>query len=208
MRVCGVVGLANGANHWLPPPPCIHRILAATRSRDFMRQTLTLNLPDEAATLALGAALAAVVGSEPAAKAIITLEGDLGAGKTTLVRGWLRALGDRGPVKSPTYTLVEVHAVSGLNLYHFDFYRFNQPEEYLDAGLDEYFAGNGICLVEWPDRAAPYLPPADLTVCLTVAGDARCAVVSAHSERGGQWLSDLGKVPSLAATSSSSRPPA
>jgi tRNA threonylcarbamoyladenosine biosynthesis protein TsaE len=170
--------------------------------------TLTLALPDEAATLALGAALAAQVGDDAAAKAVIVLEGDLGAGKTTLVRGWLRALGHAGPVKSPTYTLVEVHAVSGLNLYHFDFYRFNQPEEYLDAGLDEYFAGNGICLVEWPDKAAPYLPAPDLSVRLMVAGDARRADVSAHSERGRQWLSGLTNSPSLAATSSSSPPPA
>ncbi|MGE5467200.1 MAG: tRNA (adenosine(37)-N6)-threonylcarbamoyltransferase complex ATPase subunit type 1 TsaE [Ignavibacteria bacterium] len=170
--------------------------------------TLTLELPDEAATLALGAALAAQVGVDPTAKAVITLEGDLGAGKTTLVRGWLRAIGDTGPVKSPTYTLVEVHAVSGLNLYHFDFYRFNQPEEYLDAGLDEYFAGDGICLVEWPDKAAPYLPAPDLVVCLTVAANGRHACLSAHGERGRQWLNGLTKSPSLAATSSSSPPPA
>jgi tRNA threonylcarbamoyladenosine biosynthesis protein TsaE len=169
---------------------------------------LTFELPDEAATLALGAALAAKVGGESSAKALVTLEGDLGAGKTTLVRGWLRALGDQGPVKSPTYTLVELHAVSGLNLYHFDFYRFNQPEEYLDAGLDEYFAGDGVCLVEWPDKAAPYLPPADLGVCLTVSGNARSARVSAFSERGRRWLSGLTNSPSLAATSSSSPPPA
>ncbi|HEX8964678.1 MAG TPA: tRNA (adenosine(37)-N6)-threonylcarbamoyltransferase complex ATPase subunit type 1 TsaE [Rhodocyclaceae bacterium] len=170
--------------------------------------TLTLDLPDEAATLALGAALSAQIGSGPSTQALVTLEGDLGAGKTTLVRGWLRALGDRGPVKSPTYTLVELHAISGLNLYHFDFYRFNQPEEYLDAGLDEYFAGDGICLVEWPDKAAPYLPPQDLAICLTVDGDARRASVSAHSERGRQWLTGLMNSPSAGATSSSSPPPA
>jgi tRNA threonylcarbamoyladenosine biosynthesis protein TsaE len=170
--------------------------------------TLTFDLPDEGATLALGAALAAQVGIDAAAKALITLEGDLGAGKTTLVRGWLRALGDRGPVKSPTYTLVELHAVSGLNLYHFDFYRFNQAEEYLDAGLDEYFDGAGICLVEWPDRAAPYLPPSDLSVRLAISGEGRHASVSAHSERGRQWLSGLTNSVSAAATSSSSPPPA
>jgi tRNA threonylcarbamoyladenosine biosynthesis protein TsaE len=93
---------------------------------------LTLALPSEADTLAVGAQLAAqlVPGT------VIWLEGDLGAGKTTLVRGLLRAAGETGAVKSPTYTLVELHAVSGLNFYHFDFYRFNAPEEYLDAGLD------------------------------------------------------------------------
>ena len=144
-------------------------------------------LADEAATLALGAALAAA--AEPGL--VIALEGDLGAGKTTLVRGLLRALGDNGPVKSPTYTLVELHAISGLDLYHFDFYRFNQPEEYLDAGLDEYFDGHGICMVEWPDRAAPYLPPADLRVVLTVRGEGRDVRLDAVSERGRRCLTNF-----------------
>jgi tRNA threonylcarbamoyladenosine biosynthesis protein TsaE len=171
-----------------------------------------VNLSDESATLALGAGLAAAVrarvGSAAAAteSMVIYLEGDLGAGKTTLVRGCLRALGDTGPVKSPTYTLVELHAVSGLNLYHFDFYRFNQPEEYLDAGLDEYFAGDGVCLVEWPDKAAPFLPSPDLRVRLEVLADGRRARIEAASERGRSWLKVLRD--STAAASSSSPPPA
>ena len=161
---------------------------------------MNINLPDESATLALGAALA------PCACAgfVIWLDGDLGAGKTTLVRGLLRALGDSGPVKSPTYTLVELHPVSGLNLYHFDFYRLNQPEEYLDAGLDEYFAGEGACLVEWPERASPYLPGADLTVRLVVAGAGRQASIDAATERGRQCL--MNSAP-LVALSSASPPP-
>ena len=167
--------------------------------------TLSFDLPDADATLALGAALAAQVGC---AAAVIYLEGDLGAGKTTLVRGWLRALGDQGRVKSPTYTLVELHEVSGLNLYHFDFYRFNQPEEYLDAGLDEYFAGNGICLVEWPDKAAPFLPAPDLRVALTVLEEGRHACIYVDSVRGRAWLSALAIPASRAATSSASLPPA
>ncbi len=162
---------------------------------------MTINLPDEAATLALGAALAPCMG----AGLIVWLEGDLGAGKTTLVRGLLRALGERGPVKSPTYTLVEIHPVSGLNLYHFDFYRFNQPEEYLDAGLDEYFDGKGVCLVEWPDRAAPYLPEPDLVVSLAVAGEGRAGHVQARSPRGERCLTNF--VPP-AAMSSNTPPPA
>lgn len=146
-----------------------------------------MDLPDENATLALGAALAQVL----APGLIIRLEGDLGAGKTTLVRGLLRALNYQGRVKSPTYTLVEVHEVSGLNLYHFDFYRLNQPEEYLDAGLDEYFAGNGVCLVEWPEKAGAYLPSADLRVDLGLAGEGRCARITAGSDRGHQCLARL-----------------
>ena len=161
---------------------------------------LTLALPDEAATLALGAALAANLASGM----VFRLEGELGAGKTTLVRGLLRAAGETGPVKSPTYTLVEVHVVSGLHFYHFDFYRFNQAEEYLDAGLDEYFSGSGICLVEWPDKAAPYLPPADMEIELRVvvgaSGDGRTARLTAISAKGRTCLAGV--------KSSSSPPPA
>ena len=152
---------------------------------------LTLALPSEADTLTLGGALAA--GLKPGM--VIWLEGDLGAGKTTLVRGLLRAAGDSGPVKSPTYTLVEVHAVSGLNFYHFDFYRFNCAEEYLDAGLDEYFSGDGICLVEWPDKAVPYLPLADMRIELQLArganGDERRAHITAASEKGRTCLAGV-----------------
>ncbi len=158
---------------------------------------MNIILADEAATLTLGAALVPCI--QPGL--VVWLDGDLGAGKTTLVRGLLRALGDTGPVKSPTYALVEIHVVSGLNLYHFDFYRFNQPEEYLDAGLDEYFAGDGICLVEWPERASPYLPGADLHIRLTVDGEGRLARIDAGSERGQRCLTSSAP---LAAMSSAS----
>jgi tRNA threonylcarbamoyladenosine biosynthesis protein TsaE len=166
--------------------------------------TLTLELPDEAATLALGGALAPWVSPG----LVVYLDGDLGAGKTTLVRGLLRALGDSGAVKSPTYSLVELHAVSGLNLYHFDFYRFNQPEEYLDAGLDEYFNGEGVCLVEWPQRAASYLPSCDMHVRLSVRGAGREACIEGAGERGRQCLSALTDSAFPGATPSSSPPPA
>ena len=128
-----------------------------------------MSLPDEAATLALGARLAQAL----APGLVIYLEGELGSGKTTLVRGVLRGLGYAGNVKSPTFTLVELYAISRLNLHHFDFYRFSQPEEYLDAGLDEYFQSGAICLVEWPDKAGDYLAPADLHVCLAIEDDGR-----------------------------------
>jgi tRNA threonylcarbamoyladenosine biosynthesis protein TsaE len=165
-----------------------------------MNQPPSLFLPDEAATLALGARLAR--GLVPGL--MITLDGDLGAGKTTLVRGLLRALGDTGPVKSPTYTLVELHAVSGLDLYHFDFYRFNHPDEYLDAGLDEYFSGQGVCLVEWPALAVPHLPPADLEIRLTVREGGREARMSAASERGRLCLAAAGLTSSTTAGGASS----
>jgi tRNA threonylcarbamoyladenosine biosynthesis protein TsaE len=139
--------------------------------------------------------LAAAIVQHPVPGMVVWLEGDLGAGKTTLVRGLLRAAGESGPVKSPTYTLVEVHVVSGLNFYHFDFYRFNQAEEYLDAGLDEYFSGSGICLVEWPDKAAPYLPAPDMRIELCVApgteGEGRTASITAASAKGRTCLAGV-----------------
>jgi tRNA threonylcarbamoyladenosine biosynthesis protein TsaE len=147
--------------------------------------TQTIALPDEAATLALGAALAGAL--RPGL--IVYLQGDLGSGKTTLVRGLLRALGHAGSVKSPTYALVELYCISRLDLYHFDFYRFERAEEYLDAGLDEYFAGAGVCLVEWPERAGAYLAPADLRVGLRIDRAARLAQLEAGSDAGRACLS-------------------
>ncbi|MDP1653323.1 MAG: tRNA (adenosine(37)-N6)-threonylcarbamoyltransferase complex ATPase subunit type 1 TsaE [Rhodocyclaceae bacterium] len=160
----------------------------------------TYSLPDEAATLALGAMLGAQLPQDLRPAVVVYLEGDLGAGKTTLVRGLLRKVGAGETAKSPTYTLVEPYVTSGLNLYHFDFYRFNVPEEFLDAGLDEYFSDSGLCLVEWPDRAQPYLPAADLRIRLSHEGSGRHARVEAGSERGQQWLKTLPA--SLAANSS------
>jgi tRNA threonylcarbamoyladenosine biosynthesis protein TsaE len=149
--------------------------------------SLSLSLPDEAATLALGSALSQAL----APGLVIWLEGNLGSGKTTLVRGVLRGLGYGGNVKSPTFTLVELYAISSLNLHHFDFYRFSQPEEYLDAGLDEYFQAGAVCLVEWPDKAGDYLAPADLRVALTIADQGRQADLAALTEAGRTCLSRL-----------------
>jgi tRNA threonylcarbamoyladenosine biosynthesis protein TsaE len=154
-----------------------------------------MSLPDEAATLALGAALAQAL----APGLVIYLDGDLGSGKTTLVRGGLRGLGYAGNVKSPTYTLVELYAISSLNLHHFDFYRFSQPEEYLDAGLDEYFQSGAVCLVEWPDKAGTYLAPADLRIVLSIEGGGRRAELIPLTEAGRSCLSRLRN--SAAATS-------
>jgi len=141
-------------------------------------------LRDAAATEALGAALAPAITCEGAPGLVIWLTGDLGAGKTTTTRGLLRALGHTGNVKSPTYTLLEPYTVSRISLYHFDFYRFNQPDEFLDAGLDEYFSGDGICLVEWADKALPYVPQPDIELRLAVEGNGRRADLRALTERG------------------------
>lgn len=125
-------------------------------------KTQTCFLPDAAATAAAGAALA----PELRGGMVITLSGELGAGKTTLVRGILAALGWTGAVKSPTYTLVEHYPFSSLYFYHFDFYRFADPLEWETAGLAECFRADSVCLVEWPERVADLLPPPDLAVML------------------------------------------
>jgi tRNA threonylcarbamoyladenosine biosynthesis protein TsaE len=125
----------------------------------------SIQLPDAAATERAGAALAGTL----AGGMVIALHGDLGTGKTTLVRGVLRAMGWTGSVKSPTYTLVEYYPFSSLYLYHFDFYRFADPSEWETAGLADCFRNDSVCLVEWPERVAGLLPIPDLDVMLAHA---------------------------------------
>jgi len=144
-------------------------------------------LPDPAATEALGAALA----SGALAGRVIHLRGDLGAGKTTLVRGLLRALGHAGRVKSPTYTLVEPYELSSLHFYHFDFYRLKNQEEWEQAGFREYFNGAAVCAVEWPERAHGLLAPPDLDIELRFEGEHRRARLEARSTDGEHWVSPL-----------------
>jgi tRNA threonylcarbamoyladenosine biosynthesis protein TsaE len=144
-------------------------------------------LADEQATTELGAALSAVL--RPGM--VVFLSGDLGAGKTTLARALIQALGHAGRVKSPTYTLVEIYVISSLYLYHFDFYRFNDPEEWEEAGFREYFNDASICLVEWPEKAGGLLPPADIEIALHVAGDGRQARITAVTGKGWQCVQQL-----------------
>jgi len=120
---------------------------------------------------------------------VLHLRGNLGSGKTTLVRGLLRAFGYAGRVKSPTYTLVEVYTVSSLNLYHFDFYRFKDRAEWLNSGFRDYFNPDSVCIVEWPERAADLLAPPDLEARLEFDGAGRSASLAAGSPSGQAWLS-------------------
>lgn len=158
--------------------------------------TAVFELPDEAATQSVGEKLAPAL--QPGM--VVFLEGDLGVGKTTLSRALIRALGHAGAVKSPTYSLVEVYVISSLYLYHFDFYRFESPEEFLDAGFDEYFNDTALCLVEWPERAQGCLPPADLRLRLYHAGVGRVLEAVADSPKGQACLDAL--IPAMGAANS------
>ena len=146
---------------------------------------LELKLPNEASTLRLGEALAA--GTVPGR--VLFISGDLGAGKTTLVRGLLRGLGHGGPVKSPTYAIVEPYAFSRLHLYHFDFYRFKDRSEWLNSGFREHFNPDSVCVVEWPEKAGDLLSAPDLHITLAFEGEGRSARLEARSHAGKAWLS-------------------
>ena len=153
-----------------------------------------LTCPDEAATAAFAQQLAAHLLRHPAlADAYLTLHGDLGAGKTTLVRHLLRALGVQGRIKSPTYAVVEPYDTpSGLALWHFDFYRFDDPREWEDAGFRDIFASPGLKLAEWPEKAAALLPPADLVLQIEAqADDSRQVALGAGTALGAQLLQEL-----------------
>jgi tRNA threonylcarbamoyladenosine biosynthesis protein TsaE len=146
-----------------------------------------ISLPDAAATAALGKVLAAGA----LAGRVLHLRGELGAGKTTLVRGLLRALGYAGRVKSPTYTLVEPYELSSLHFYHFDFYRFKDRSEWLSSGFREYFNPQAFCVVEWPEKAGELLGTPDLDVRLQFSGEGRSASLEARSAAGASWLSSF-----------------
>jgi tRNA threonylcarbamoyladenosine biosynthesis protein TsaE len=155
-----------------------------------MLAPLHVHLADEAATRALGERIAATL--QPGAS--VHLSGDLGAGKTTLARGLIQGLGFPGRIKSPSYALVEPYIDSRLTLYHFDFFRFKDPGEWQDAGLRECFNERAITVVEWPEKAAGLLPPADLRVHLEILPrGGRNAALDADTESGRASLNELAR---------------
>ena len=161
----------------------------------------TLSLPDEAATQQLAQVLSDIFShyfsnsyenfEETGKSAKVYLRGDLGAGKTTFVRHFLKAMGVTGRIKSPTYTLLETYKVSSLYLYHFDFYRFTDTEEWHEAGFRENLGEDAIVFIEWADKAGPGLPTPDLELHLIYESAGRTAQFNAFSEKGKTWITRL-----------------
>jgi tRNA threonylcarbamoyladenosine biosynthesis protein TsaE len=150
-------------------------------------KTHRVRVDDPEGTARLGSRLAGCI--RPGMR--LYFRGELGSGKSTLIRGLLRALGVTARVKSPSYTLVELYVVSRLNLYHVDFYRFMNEREFSDAGFADYFESEGVCLVEWPERAGDALPQPDVEFTLAYAGSGREISARAFSQRGEQCLERL-----------------
>lgn len=156
----------------------------------------TITWPDEASTQAFAQTLA----RQPAiGRALIELQGDLGAGKTTLARHLLQSLGVQGRIKSPTYAVVEAYKLSSSDplsshncavaVWHFDFYRFNDPREWEEAGFRDIFASPGLKLVEWPEKAGAHLPLPDLVIHLdTLADDSRLVTLTAYTPTGAELM--------------------
>lgn len=134
----------------------------------------------EAAMLALGAELAAALQG----RGLVFLQGDLGAGKTTLSRGLIRALGHAGAVKSPTYTLIEPYELDGVSLYHLDLYRLADAEELEFLGVRDFLDQHSLCLIEWPDKGASFLPTPDLTITIEVVDAGRKIAIRGQSPYG------------------------
>jgi tRNA threonylcarbamoyladenosine biosynthesis protein TsaE len=178
---------------------------------------MDLNLPDSAATEALGQALArtlpisvyldaadaaiaegvAAAAAGSGCGAVMYLQGELGAGKTTCVRSLLRALGVTGLVRSPTYTLVETYPLAALTCVHVDLYRLNGYSEVDELGLRDLVGRGCLLMVEWPEKGGGALPPADLDLTFSYAGDARLGRLAAKTTLGIEWLANLGHDNSL-----------
>lgn len=159
----------------------------AVEATDKRNASLSFFLAEESATVALAQRLA--VRLKPGM--VIYLHGNLGSGKTTLVRGVLNALGHAGRVKSPTYSLIEPYHTSELDLRHFDLYRLHNEEEWEAAGFREEFDGHNIFFIEWPEKALSLIPQADMEICFEILARGRNVEIHANTEMGRQCLEQL-----------------
>lgn len=148
---------------------------------------VTLFMADEEAMVAFGKRIAEVTRGT----GLIFLHGDLGAGKTTLSRGIIRGLGHTGAVKSPTFTLVEPYEIGDVRAFHFDLYRLVDPEELEYMGIRDYFDGDALCLIEWPDKGTGFLPKPDLTITITPHNHGRQLKLLSQSVRSESWCAAL-----------------
>lgn len=152
--------------------------------------SLQIKIPNESEMLKFGAQLASVC--EP--QCLIYLHGNLGAGKTTLVRGFLQGLGYQQKVKSPTYTLIESYLINHWQIFHFDLYRVHHPIELENFGIRDYLAASAICLIEWPEQGEGILPPPDLSCDITHLNQERLITLRPNSAKGQAILSKLRKL--------------
>ncbi len=151
------------------------------------QEQMTYNISTPEAMEELGANLSQVCNK----RSIVHLDGELGVGKTTLVRGFLHAFGHTGIVKSPTYTLVEPYQLNGHKIYHFDFYRLGDPEELEYLGIRDYLEDNAICLIEWPEQGGQFTPAADIQVSISYHSKTRILKLQAYNSVGRKIIANL-----------------
>ena len=155
---------------------------------------MQIELPDTDAQIAFGERLGRLL----ARRLVVYLDGDLGTGKTTLVRGILRGLGYGGPVRSPTYTLIEPYELPAARVYHLDLYRLSDPEELEYLGLRDLSGEDALLLIEWPERGVGTLPPADLTIRIRYQAEGRCLTLSPLSPEGLALVRSIDSSPAVA----------
>ncbi|MFD2165529.1 tRNA (adenosine(37)-N6)-threonylcarbamoyltransferase complex ATPase subunit type 1 TsaE [Thalassotalea euphylliae] len=148
-------------------------------------------LADEQATVDLGGALADLIKNDVKKGFVAFLNGNLGAGKTTLTRGFVNGMGHSGAVKSPTYTLVEPYELADWRIYHFDLYRLADPEELEFMGIRDYFTGNSCSFIEWPEKGEGLLPAPDLVIDLAYENESRIVTFTPNSATGNDLLAQL-----------------